>query len=179
MNDQGDDVFLQVARLLVSYDPESGFFTWATDRSGFAMKGERAGSLLKSGYVSIMVAGRKMKAHQLAYLMMTGKMPEKGQCIDHIDMCRSNNAWKNLRLCTPAQNSQNTAKRKTNSSGFLGVSRNRGKWRATITKDGKQIHLGNFDTPEEASMAYTARKQEIHPFSDPSHKACTPSSITS
>ncbi|MFJ4048875.1 HNH endonuclease [Pseudomonas hunanensis] len=99
--------------------------------------------------------------------------------IDHIDMCRSNNAWKNLRLCTPSQNSQNNAKRKTNSSGFLGVIRNKGKWRATITKDGKQIHIGNFDTPEEASIAYTARKQEIHPFSDPLHKGGTPSAATS
>lgn len=135
------------------------------------MEGRRAGTLMKSGYVSIMVAGRRMKAHQLAYLMMTGKMPGKGQCIDHIDMCRSNNSWANLRVCTPAQNLQNISKRATNSSGFLGVSKNGGKWRATITKDGKQVHIGNFDTPEEASLAYAERKRAIHPFSDPSYRA--------
>jgi hypothetical protein len=49
-----------------------------------------------------------------------------------------------------------------NTSGFKGVCRCResGKWRASISKNGRWIHLGRFATPQAAHAAYAdaARK---------------------
>jgi len=43
-----------------------------------------------------------------------------------------------------------------NKSGYRGVSfdKSRNKWHAEITVDWKKIHLGRFDTPEQAALAY-------------------------
>ncbi|UQJ95255.1 putative homing endonuclease [Klebsiella phage CPRSA] len=51
---------------------------------------------------------------------------------------------------------------KNNKSGYRGVcwSSRAEKYRATIGIDGKQIHLGYFDTPEEASKAYHQKAKE-------------------
>lgn len=44
--------------------------------------------------------------------------------------------------------------RTNNTSGYKGVSRDRGRWRAYIRVNYKQIHLGNFRTKEEAARRY-------------------------
>jgi hypothetical protein len=45
--------------------------------------------------------------------------------------------------------------RKTKSStGYTGVYKEYHKYRAIISIDGKAVHLGMFDTPEEAALAY-------------------------
>ena len=38
-------------------------------------------------------------------------------------------------------------------SGYIGVTQNRNKYRARLTIDGKNKHLGTFDTPELANLA--------------------------
>ena len=44
--------------------------------------------------------------------------------------------------------------RSNNKSGWIGVYANGSGFQAKIMKDGKQLYLGNFDTPEEAACAY-------------------------
>jgi AP2 domain len=63
-----------------------------------------------------------------------------------------------LRIATRAQNQWNTGIRRTNKSGYKGVSRLKGrnKWRATARRDGKRHFLGDFDDPKEANAAYVA-----------------------
>ncbi len=55
----------------------------------------------------------------------------------------------------------NTQKRtrRHNTSGFTGVQRSRDgkKWIAKIVQAGEDIHLGTFDTPEQASDSYQKR----------------------
>ena len=41
--------------------------------------------------------------------------------------------------------------------GFRGVRMNQGKYKAQITENGVQIHLGTFATPEEAALCYARR----------------------
>jgi len=63
----------------------------------------------------------------------------------------------NLRWATHSQNQRFQKKREGCSSQYLGVSRwiGRGKnWKATCNIDGKNIHLGYFDTEEEGAKAY-------------------------
>jgi len=76
--------------------------------------------------------------------------------VDHINGDRKNNRRSNLRICNNAQNSANSKKPMTNTSGYKGVHWHRGckKWRAAIQVNGKMIHLGVFEQKVDAARAY-------------------------
>lgn len=76
--------------------------------------------------------------------------------VDHIDRNKQNNVVSNLRWVTNVENQENTGLRKSNTSGFKGVSfdHKTDMWRATKSVNRKQIALGYFDTKEEAAEAY-------------------------
>ena len=76
--------------------------------------------------------------------------------VDHINHNKLDNRKTNLRICSHRQNSMNQKTRRDNSSGHAGVGKSGNKWRARIYIDGKEVHLGRFDTKEEAIRA---RKQ--------------------
>lgn len=84
--------------------------------------------------------------------------------VDHISGDGLDNRKANLRLATNAQNACNQGIRTTNSSGLKGVGwrSDIGKWRACIMVDGKQISLGCFDTPVQASLAYERASRQYH-----------------
>lgn len=48
-------------------------------------------------------------------------------------------------------------------SGILGVHQRGSRWVSSIMADGVAVHLGTFDTAEQASDAYQAAKRERHP----------------
>lgn len=79
-----------------------------------------------------------------------------GLVIDHINGDGLDNRKENLRAVRHQQNIHNTKPPKNNSSGYKGVSfdKTRNKWQAKITFNRKQLHLGRFDTIEEAVEAY-------------------------
>ena len=81
--------------------------------------------------------------------------------VDHANGDTLDNRKANLRLCTRSQNMANT-KRKSK-TGFRGVTLNNANklnpnWKNTFTArikiEGERIHIGNFDTAEEAARAY-------------------------
>lgn len=84
--------------------------------------------------------------------------------VDHIDCDGLNNRRENLRLATPEQNKFNKGKYRRNSSGFKGVSwhKRQKKWTAQIQVNKNKIHIGSFDTPEEAHRAYCDAAQKYH-----------------
>ena len=145
---------------LLHYDPETGVFTRATKRFGIRV-GDIAGNIYK-GYVRIKVDNKLYRAHRLAFLYMLGTWPEDQ--VDHIDLCRANNIWANLREATHAQNQHNTQKPKRNKSGYKGVyfAKDRAKYRAEIRINKKSTRLGQFNTPEEAYEAYCAAAKIYH-----------------
>lgn len=61
-----------------------------------------------------------------------------------------------MRLCDYAGNARNVCIQKNNKCGLKGVywADDRKKWRAEITVDRRHIHIGSFDTREEAARAY-------------------------
>lgn len=74
--------------------------------------------------------------------------------IDHIDRNKMNNRRSNLRFCSQHQNSFNQSLRKTNSTGYIGVSENKttGRFEAYIHFSGKKKYLGLYSTAEEAAV---------------------------
>lgn len=88
--------------------------------------------------------------------------PDKME-VDHINGNGLDNRRSNLRICTHKQNSHNTRKRKDNRSGYKGVGwhTQHNKWRARIVVDGRQKHLGLFDTPEQAAIAYNTAAEQF------------------
>jgi hypothetical protein len=79
----------------------------------------------------------------------------KGLEVDHIDNDGLNNQRANLRLATRGQNNMNIHSL-GGKSKYRGVSRNGAntKWMAYIKKDGKQTHLGYFDSEIDAALAF-------------------------
>ena len=121
-------------------------------------------SLGSKGYmrVSIYPAG-KFEVHQLVAMAFLGHVPcGLKVVVDHIDNNKLNNNLNNLQLLTIRRN---TSKDSINSTGYLGVKlESRGstnKYIAQIRIDGKQKHLGTFNTPQEASKVYQAKLKEI------------------
>lgn len=145
----------QELKQLLHYDPKTGHFTWLVNR-GKAAPGKIAGHLcLKNTkqYRIIGVNGRIDRAHRLAFLYMTGAMPT-GE-VDHINGDGTDNRWRNLREVERVDNCRNMRLHNHNSSGVSGVSWRvqKGKWRAYITSNNKQINLGHFSDFFEAVCA--------------------------
>lgn len=82
-----------------------------------------------------------------------------GSYTDHIDGDGLNNRRANLRIVSTTENAHNqTRKRPKASSRFRGVSWDNWtqRWRATIQVTGRLMHIGRFDSEEEAALAYNA-----------------------
>lgn len=87
--------------------------------------------------------------------------------VDHRDNNGLNNQKYNLRSATNSQNQMNRKiKTTSNNSGYKGVTAYRnGKWRASTKINQKNIHLGYFDTKEQAAIAYnTFAKENFREF---------------
>lgn len=166
----------EVLRQLLRYEPETGKLFWqprhpsqlkqtgqnsaehraAMFNRNFAHteaftcrnnKGYRAGMINQTAYV----------AHRVIWKMQTGSDPTAQ--IDHINGNREDNRWCNLR---EAEAWQNQGNRKKNAcarySQYRGVcvAKGTGLWTAAINLNGKQNHLGSFQSEEDAARAYDA-----------------------
>ena len=113
----------------------------------------------KTGYLVANIDGKVTKLHR--YLLR----PEAGIVIDHINGDPTDNRRCNLRLCTPKENSRNSAPTKSSKTGVVGVKIvPSGKYVAQIMVNRKNILLGTFDTLEEAAEA--RRQAETKYFGD-------------
>lgn len=150
---------------LLDYDPETGVFRWKVARGGRANKvGAVAGATSGGGYRQICIDYTYHKSHRLAFLWMTGAWPEHE--VDHINGVRDDNRWVNLRHATRHENVRNIGPhRANNTSGFIGVSWNkgRGRWSASIGLNSRVRCIGYFPTPELAHAAYLKAKDQLHP----------------
>lgn len=84
--------------------------------------------------------------------------------IDHINGKPNDNRRSNLRLITHANNMKNQALHKDNTSGYMGVSPNKGwgkPWTAEFTADGITYYLGHYDSKEEAAQAVLSKREKV------------------
>lgn len=77
-----------------------------------------------------------------------------GLVIDHINGDGLDNRRCNLRLATHAENLRNQRTQIKSKSGLKGVTASGGKWRVSIKINGRTKHVGIFDDPKDAGLAY-------------------------
>lgn len=82
--------------------------------------------------------------------------------VDHINGDPLDNRRSNLRLCTNAQNQQNTGSR-GGSSRHKGVSFNKksGKWKAGFMFEGRAYHCGLYEHEDDAARAVDKKRGEV------------------
>ncbi len=80
--------------------------------------------------------------------------------VDHINHDKLDNRRCNLRLVTVSQNQQNKAPSPNKVSIYKGVTLMKGRWRATISVNGKYTHLGYYSSESEAAEAYNRAAAE-------------------
>jgi len=140
---------------LLNYNEATGVFTRKTSKKG-SPAGAVVGSRENTGYLKMSIDGKIYRAHRIAWIYFYGEIPG---VIDHIDGDRSNNAIQNLRNVDQKTNMENKRMFKRH---LAGAHRCRDKWRTSITVDRKTVHIGVFDTAEQASAAYIDAKRKYH-----------------
>ncbi|EOL9073535.1 HNH endonuclease signature motif containing protein [Cronobacter malonaticus] len=156
-------------RELFTYDPATGRVFHAKDkRSGrgairvVAHAGDYADRYTNANgyrYASVTSDGkqRRIQTHRVAWILAHGAIPD-GLQVDHVNGVRDDNRLCNLRLVTQRENQHNLR----SARGYCWDS-HRGKWKAQIQVDGRNINLGCHDTELDARTAYLAAKRIYHP----------------
>jgi len=152
------EVSHEYLKSILHYNPTTGFFTWVVHRQHNSLAGSRAGCVNKSdGRRYIKVHCVRYAESRLAWFYMNGRWPRFH--VDHRDGDKQNNKWENLRQASVTNNMGNSRPR----TALKGVTRVRtGKYTAQIQHSMKKIHLGTFDTPEEAHAAYANAAKKLY-----------------
>lgn len=119
-------------------------WTWRLGSEGYAVRSETAG-------------GRKRTVYMHRELAATAP----GTVVDHVNRNRLDNRRSNLRRATVGQNNANGRDRPRRSP-HRGVywHSGAGRWVAQISVEGKNRHLGLFDSDAAAAAAYEAARED-------------------
>jgi hypothetical protein len=138
------------------YDYQDGFLINRFNINPRAMKGEKAGCLIKTtGYTGIRINSKRYSAHRLIWIWHNGDIPKRME-IDHINRNRGDDRIENLRLATHQENMFNSFGK----GCFWNKSRN--KWHSQISINDSIKYLGSFDNEQEAHQAYLNAKEKYH-----------------
>lgn len=137
---------------LFHYDPDTGIFTRISEVHGrYGAIGNAVGYPTDRGYLRTKIKGKQYKMHRLAFLYMTGRMPE---IVDHINRIRDDNRWCNLREASRQQSSQNRKTGGNSETGYKGVIPSGSGFKAAIRLNGVPTYSETYSTPEEAYLKY-------------------------
>jgi len=151
-------VDLSIIRSAFILDDVTGELRNRADRNK-AKAGAVAGCARPDGYRQVCIAGVTLLVHRVAFALANGRWSLNE--VDHKDGDRSNNRPSNLREATKSQNGANKRLCRDGLKGASWCSRSQ-KWRASIRKDGKFIHIGSYDTAESAHAAYVDAARRYH-----------------
>lgn len=103
------------------------------------------------------ISGKYARCHinkdETNYLHRLILNASKKDIVDHINGNRLDNRKCNLRLCNKYQNAQNKS-RHSRLTIYKGIWKNKKRWGSSIMVKRKKIHIGTFDTQEQAARAY-------------------------
>jgi hypothetical protein len=141
-------------RSLLRYDPETGRLYYKVTMKGHIAEGREAlRNTTNKGYRRGGVFGKLYMAHRIIWKIVHGYDPPEE--IDHINGDRSDNRIENLRLASRSDNTRNTRRKKSNTSGCTGVHPCKRYWVATIRVGSRQVELGYF---RDKDLAIKCRK---------------------
>ena len=163
-------------RQLLTYDPDTGLFTWLPRRLHLFDEGPRQEvhqriwntryankpaftGADKMGYLCGRCMHANVKAHRVAWAYVYGEWPQGD--IDHINGNPADNRIANLRVVSHAENMRNMKMPVTNKSGEVGI------WKDPLSNSysvriGKRLHVGRWPTMEEAKAARHAAMKVLH-----------------
>lgn len=146
------------------YNTELGKLVWIKRSGRRAVIGSFVGWHNIQGYIQFGLNKRQYLAHRVIWEMHYGEIPE-GMQVDHINHIRDDNRLQNLRLVSLEGNLKNRTLDKRNKSGQAGVSfhKRSKKWTASIGVKGKLVHLGSFESLEEA-VEVRKKAEEFYDF---------------
>jgi hypothetical protein len=121
------------------------------------------GNIIKKtnlGYIILtLVLNKKcyyLRAHHFAWYMVYNNVDF--EVLDHFNQIKTDNRIDNLRAVTQKSNLQNKMR---TTKGYSWSKQNK-KWQSKIGSNGKTIHLGYFETKEEALNEYLKAKKQYH-----------------
>lgn len=129
------------------------------DSEDFSLYQQYSWYIQPTGYLAAYIEGRTIGIHVL--IMKTDKSSIH---IDHKNSDRLDNRKENLRHANHSQNQQNANKQDRNTtSKYKGVywRKQRGRWTASIKKNGKTLVLGTFRSEIKAAQAYDEAAKNI------------------
>lgn len=103
-----------------------------------------------------------MAVARVCWIVHFGEVPELA--VVNINGDQRDNRLSNLRLAKKADLLAKARLRSDNHSGLKGVhwAADRGRWVASIQRDGRKQYLGRFRTKEEAHRAYMDAARRLH-----------------
>lgn len=114
-------------------------------------------SIRREGSASPRRPGPKIRGRRATIYLSHQVGGQVADClIDHANGNPCDNRRGNLRFCSILENNRNTKVRKNKATDFKGVGIQGRRYNARIRVDGKLLHLGRFDTQEQAAQAYDA-----------------------
>jgi hypothetical protein len=130
--------------------PELAQYRWRLNSSGYAVRSYKANDK------EIVVCMHREIMHA-----------PRGLVVDHISGNRLDNRRSELRLITQQENLMNRRCFKNNRCGYKGVTHQHGKWHARIQFHETLIHLGFWEDPITAALAYDCAAHKL--FSEYAH----------
>ena len=96
-------------------------------------------------------------------IMKNELMDDDSLIVDHINRDTRDNRKSNLRIANKSQNGYNSATRKNNTTGVMGVcwKQDKQKWKSYIVTKGKQLHIGYYTDFCEAVKARLEKEKEV------------------
>jgi len=131
-------------------------YSWYVDKDALRKKG------IYYFRADIRVSGKKTHIFLHRTIMCCTK--GDGKIVDHINRNTLDCRRCNLRIATPSQNGCNKPMMHYNKAGYKGVgwARRENKWRARITINKKETHIGYFTDVIEAAKAYDKMAIKLH-----------------
>ena len=151
---------------LFELDKNSGKLFWIKPPKNHPdLLGKEAGCLTRNsngkGYWMIQVDGKKYKRSHIVFFLVNGFWPKP--CVDHINGDSTDDRPSNIRQATFTENAWNHKKRARRINLPIGVKNlASGRFEARIGYLGKQIHLGSFQSLDEASAVYQSKRRELY-----------------